>query len=151
MIGQVLTAWVSRKPPSYPPWGMIGQVLTAWDSRKPPSCPPWGMIGQVLTAWVSRKPPSYPPWGMIVQVLATWVSSWLSVTKEKPLQGGVGEGFLHLFNIYSQLFGYYSPKNIFCKRSSTLPPHRCYILNNQYVIHGGIMGGIRVELHEVPP
>ena len=63
----------------------------------------------------------------------------------------VGEGFLHLFNIYSQLFGYYSPKNIFCERSSTLPPRRCYIFNNQYVMYGGIMGGIRVELHEVPP
>ena len=38
------------------------------------------------------KPPSCPPLGMKGLALATWVSSWQSVTKEKPLQGGVGEG-----------------------------------------------------------
>ena len=38
------------------------------------------------------SPPSCPPLGMKGLALATWVSSWQSVTKEKPLQGGVGEG-----------------------------------------------------------
>ena len=38
------------------------------------------------------KPPSCPPWGMKGLALATWGSSWQSVTKEKPLQGGGGEG-----------------------------------------------------------
>ena len=46
-----------------------------------------------------------------------------------------------LFNIYSQLFGYNSPKKKLCKRSSTLPPHRCYTFKNQYVRHGEITGG----------
>ena len=49
-----------------------------------------GCNGSVLSR---MKPPSCPLWGMIGQVLTAWVSSWLSVTKEKPLQGGVGEGY----------------------------------------------------------
>ena len=55
------------------------------------------------------------------------------------LQGGEGlpgEGYgvkQLVFNIHSQLFGYYSQKNIFCKRSSTLPPLVVYISDIQRV------------------
>ena len=37
------------------------------------------------------------------------------------------------------------------KCNSTLPPHGSYSFDNQEFIAGGIMGGIRVELREVPP
>ena len=37
------------------------------------------------------------------------------------------------------------------KCNSTLPPRGSYRFDNQEFIAGGIMGGIRVELHEVPP
>ncbi|MDY2805239.1 MAG: hypothetical protein SOU48_01935, partial [Prevotella sp.] len=56
-----------------------------------------------------------------------------------------------LFNIYSQLFGYNSPKKNLCKRSSTLPPHRCYTFKNQYVRHGGITGGTSCNSTIIPP
>ena len=97
------------------------------------------------------KPPSCPPLGMKGLALATWGSSWQSVTKEKPLQGGVGEDFLHLFNIYSQLFGCYSQKIIFCEWSSIVPPCMVYMLNIQCIRCGGIMVELRVELHVIPP
>ena len=54
-------------------------------------------------------------------------------------------------NIYSQLFGCYSLKIFFVVCNSTLPPQHSYHFDNQGVIYGGIMGGIRVELREVPP
>ena len=57
----------------------------------------------------------------------------------------------HKINIYSQLFGCYSLKIFFCERSSTLPPCEGYTSNNQRVRQGGIRGGIRVELHVIPP
>ena len=57
----------------------------------------------------------------------------------------------HNINIYSQLSDYNSQKIFFCERSSTLPPHGSYRFDNQEFIAGGIMGGIRVELREVPP
>ena len=57
----------------------------------------------------------------------------------------------HLFNIYSELFGYNSPKKNLCERSSTLPPRRCYTSNNQHVRHGGIRVELGVELHVIPP
>ena len=37
------------------------------------------------------------------------------------------------------------------KCNSTLPPRGGYRFDNQWIISGGIMGGIRVELREVPP
>ena len=37
------------------------------------------------------------------------------------------------------------------KCNSTLPPRGSYRFDNQDFIGGGIMGGIRVELREVPP
>ena len=37
------------------------------------------------------------------------------------------------------------------KCNSTLPPQVSYRFDNQMIAHGGIRGGIRVELHEVPP
>ena len=48
--------------------------------------------GSRITPMRRIKPPSCPPLGMKGLALATWVSSWQSVTKEKPLQGGGGEG-----------------------------------------------------------
>ena len=37
------------------------------------------------------------------------------------------------------------------KCNSTLPPQGAYLFDNQEIIDGGIIGGIRVELREVPP
>ena len=37
------------------------------------------------------------------------------------------------------------------KCNSTLPPWGAYSFDNQKIINGGIIGGIRVELREVPP
>ena len=37
------------------------------------------------------------------------------------------------------------------KCNSTLPPRGGYRFDYQEIISGGIMGGIRVELREVPP
>ena len=48
--------------------------------------------GSRITRMRRIKPPSCPPWGLKGLELATWDSSRQSVTKEKPLQGGVGEG-----------------------------------------------------------
>ena len=63
----------------------------------------------------------------------------------------VGHTKASLFNIYSQLFGYYSKKKSLCERSSTLPPHWRYSFDNQKVEHGGIMAELGVELHVIPP
>ena len=57
----------------------------------------------------------------------------------------------HKINIYSQLFGYYSLKIFFVVCNSTLPPQGGYLSTYQRVIRGGIIGGIRVELHVIPP
>ena len=37
------------------------------------------------------------------------------------------------------------------KCNSTLPPRGTYRFDNQEIIDSGIIGGIRVELREVPP
>ena len=63
----------------------------------------------------------------------------------------VGHTKASLFNIYSQLFGYYSKKKSLCERSSTLPPHWRYSFDNQDVGNGGIMVKLWVELHVIPP
>ena len=57
----------------------------------------------------------------------------------------------HKINIYSQLFGCYSLKIFFVVCNSTLPPQGGYSSNYQRVRRGGIIGGIRVELHVIPP
>ena len=54
-------------------------------------------------------------------------------------------------NIYSELFGPFPRKIIFLICNSTLPPWWGYNDEYQRVRCGGISGGIRVELHEVPP
>ena len=54
-------------------------------------------------------------------------------------------------NIYSQLFGCYSLKIFFVVCNSTLPPRGGYLSKYQRVRRGGIIGGIRVELHVIPP
>ncbi|MDY2806988.1 MAG: hypothetical protein SOU48_10915, partial [Prevotella sp.] len=57
----------------------------------------------------------------------------------------------HKINIYSQLFGDYSLKIFFVICNSTLPPRCGYRFDNQMFECGGITGGIRVELHVIPP
>ena len=57
----------------------------------------------------------------------------------------------HKINIYSQLFGYYSLKIFFVVCNSTLPPQGGYLSKYQPARRGGIIGGIRVELHVIPP
>ena len=71
---------------------------------------------------------------------------WLRTVRLSQLDGKQME-----INIYSQLFSHYSLKNKFAKCNSTLPPPECYHFEYQHVRQGGISGGIRVELHEVPP
>ena len=76
-----------------------------------------------------------------------------------PLGGRLVRGYLlecirvkqHKINIYSQLFGYYFLKIFYVVCNSTLPPQGGYLSKYQYVRQGGIMGGIRVELHVIPP
>ena len=63
----------------------------------------------------------------------------------------VGHTKASLFNIYSQLFGYYSNKKSLYERSSTLPPYWRYLFDNQNVGYGGIMAELWVELHVIPP
>ena len=56
-----------------------------------------------------------------------------------------------LFHINSHISDCFLLKNKMLKCNSTLPPHGSYRFDNQEFIGGGIMGGIRVELREVPP
>ena len=57
----------------------------------------------------------------------------------------------HKINIYLQLFGCYSLKIFYVVCNSTLPPQGGYSPKYQCVRRGGIIGGIRVELHVIPP
>ena len=58
---------------------------------------------------------------------------------------------MQLFHINSHISDCFLLKNKMLKCNSTLPPHGSYCFDNQEFICGGIMGGIRVELREVPP
>ena len=56
--------------------------------------------------------------------------------------------YLTAINTFPDLF---HRKIYFLVCNSTLPPLDCYRFGNQWFVCGGIMGGIWVELHEVPP
>ena len=56
--------------------------------------------------------------------------------------------YLTAINTFPDLF---HRKINFLVCNSTLPPLNCYCIGNQGLVCGGIMGGIWVELHEVPP
>ena len=56
--------------------------------------------------------------------------------------------YLTVFNTPPVLI---SEKKYFLVCNSTLPPSNCYCIGNQGLVCGGIIGGIWVELHEVPP
>ena len=56
--------------------------------------------------------------------------------------------FLTVVNTFSTLI---SEKIFFHVCNSTLPPRHYYHFDNQRFMRGGIMGGIRVELHVIPP
>ena len=56
-----------------------------------------------------------------------------------------------LFHINSHISDCFLLKNKMSKCNSTLPPRGSYRFDNQDLIGGGIRGGIRVELREVPP
>ena len=58
---------------------------------------------------------------------------------------------MQLFHINSHISDSFSLKNKMLKCNSTLPPWGAYSFDNQKIIDGGIIGGIRVELREVPP
>ena len=58
---------------------------------------------------------------------------------------------MQLFHINSHISDSFLLKNKMSKCNSTLPPRGGYHFDNQWIIGGGIMGGIRVELREVPP
>ena len=58
---------------------------------------------------------------------------------------------MQLFHINSHISDCFLLKNKMLKCNSTLPPRGGYRFDNQWIITGGIMGGIRVELREVPP
>ena len=61
--------------------------------------------------------------------------------------GGVRQTYLSSYHISDS----FSLKNKMLKCNSTLPPWGAYSFDNQKIIDGGIIGGIRVELREVPP
>ena len=56
-----------------------------------------------------------------------------------------------VFHINSHISSSFLLKNKISKCNSTLPPRCCYRYDNQWIIRGGITGGIRVELHVIPP
>ena len=58
---------------------------------------------------------------------------------------------LQLFHINSHISDSFLLKNKMLKCNSTLPPRGGYRFDYQEIISGGISGGIRVELREVPP
>ena len=58
---------------------------------------------------------------------------------------------MQLFHINSHISDSFLLKNKMSKCNSTLPPRGSYRFDNQWIIAGGIMDGIRVELREVPP
>ena len=58
---------------------------------------------------------------------------------------------MQLFHIDSHISDSFLLKNKMLKCNSTLPPRGTYRFDNQEIIDGGIIGGIRVELREVPP
>ena len=58
---------------------------------------------------------------------------------------------MQLFHINSHISDSFLLKNKMSKCNSTLPPLGGYRFDNQWIIGGGIRGGIRVELREVPP
>ena len=58
---------------------------------------------------------------------------------------------MQYFHINSHISDSFLLKNKMLKCNSTLPPRCSYRVDNQGIICGGIMGGIRVELREVPP
>ena len=58
---------------------------------------------------------------------------------------------MQLFHINSHISDWFLLKNKISKCNSTLQPRGSYRFDNQEIIGGGIMGGIRVELREVPP
>ena len=59
--------------------------------------------------------------------------------------------FRVVFNGCLYFFMHFFGKINFVVCNSTLPPLHGFRFDNQMIAHGGIMGGIRVELHEVPP
>ena len=63
------------------------------------------------------------------------------------MHGGVRQTYLSSYYIFRP----FSRKIFFVICNSTLPPQHTYRFDNQVNAYGGIMGGIRVELHEVPP
>ena len=74
---------------------------------------------------------------------------WLPA--RSPVLWCPSEQELQLFHINSHISDSFLLKNKMLKCNSTLPPHGSYRFDNQEFIGGGIMGGIRVELREVPP
>ena len=56
-----------------------------------------------------------------------------------------------VFHINSHISDSFLLKNKMSKCNSTLPPRCSYHSDNQEIISGGISGGIRVELHVIPP
>ena len=64
---------------------------------------------------------------------------------------GPSEYELQFFHINSHISDCFLLKNKMLKCYSTLPPRGGYRFDYQEIISGGIMGGIRVELREVPP
>ena len=74
---------------------------------------------------------------------------WLPA--RSPVLWCPSEQELQLFHINSHISDSFLLKNKMLKCNSTLPPQGSYRFDNQEFICGGIIGGIRVELREVPP
>ena len=83
------------------------------------------------------------------------VSHFIPLLREERVV--VGSSFvsfsikMRLFHINSHISSGFLLKNKISKCNSTLPPRCCYHCDNQWIMRGGITGGIRVELHVIPP
>ena len=63
----------------------------------------------------------------------------------------MGECYLFFLTVVNTFSASFPEKYFFVICNSTLPPQHTYHFDNQANAYGGITGGIRVELHEVPP
>ena len=83
------------------------------------------------------------------------VSHFIPLLREERVV--VGSSFvsfsikMRLFYINSHIFSGFLLKNKISKCNSTLPPLGDYLFDYQRVRQGGTIGGIWVELREVPP
>ena len=101
-----------------------------------------------------RQSSTYHYFFLLIFYICT-VSHFIPLLREERVV--VGSSFvsfsikMRLFHINSHISSGFLLKNKISKCNSTLPPRCCYHCDNQWIMRGGITGGIRVELHVIPP